>query len=241
MVPVYVEHLEEFIDEMVWKRRYDVGESFRNPNYWEERIKNFDDVSPDYFPYSSMGIKTREELRKALSDSKKRNELEERVIAVEIGLVRINLSVEVHYAQRIEPLAFPVVFFSYMIPQESWMRNNMKLPFYFGRLSFENIVLNDGKKPTDILQPMVMVSSQTNSLVNYIYAAIYAQQIANSEPIKSLSAAELKNLRDIGLVVDRHSVLEETYIYFKNMYGSQNPATHFVEIVLKNNRRLYVR
>ena len=232
MEAVYVNDFDELIWDTESKRESEIRTNFKKPDYWENHIKNFDAVSVDYYTYFSTGIRTPEELRKIVSDPKKRKKLEEMVVDFEKSIVRSNW-ILTDYALRPEPLALPVILFGHMVPRLDDM-TKIKVPFYFSTLSFAGTGYLDEKSSLYPYGRWVNVSPQINSLVNYVYAAVYAQQLAFSFNVKISSAAELKALRERDEIIGSHSALEETRLYFMNMCGSQNPATHFVDRILKN-------
>ena len=232
MEAVYVRDFDELIEETEGKRESDIRRNFKKPDYWENQIKNFNSISVDYYSYLPMGIRTPEELRKIVSDPKKKKELEEMVADFEKSIVRSNW-ILTDYALRPKPLALPVMLFGHMVPRLDDM-TKIKVPFYFSTLSFDGTGYLDEKSTLYLYGHWVNVSPQTNSLVNYVYASVYAQQLAFSYNVKISSAAELKALRERDEIIGSHSALEETRFYFMNMCGSQNPATHFVDMVLKN-------
>ena len=125
------------------------------------------------------------------------------------------------------PSTFPVLHFY----SASFEKRDEPIVFYFDRSAFEKRMENervDAKRQID-------VSSQTNSLASYMFATIYAEQLAHGEKAGKLSAAEMKLLNERGLIVNRRSALIETHEYFRQMSG-QSPETQFVEIVLKNSK-----
>ena len=104
--------------------------------------------------------------------------------------------------------------------------------FYFPKSVFEKRRLYEA----GVLRKSVEISSQTNSLVSYMFAKIYAEQLAHGEPTGKLSAAEMKSLNGLGAIVNRRSALSETYEYFRQMTGQNSPETIFVDMVLKNSK-----
>ena len=170
-------------------------------------------------------------MEEIVSDPKSRKELEQAVITEESGHVFLD---GFYFSESsFSPSTFPVVFFNWEYFKKRDEKRGEPVVFYFPRQSFEKMEIIGEK-----FEREATVDAKTNSLVNYVFAAIYAEQLASGETRKNLSAPELKSLNGLGLIVNRRSALDGTYAYFRDMYGSQNPATHFVEIVLKNSNRI---
>ena len=227
MAPIYVGDFEAFIDTKASERGLEVAKSFNNADYWSKRLENFDAASSEYHPYQAMDITTREKLEKIVVEPKSRNNLHKAIIAEERGRVRID-ALDIRLGQGPLPSTFPVLFFNF----EFYGKKGEPVIFYFPKSAFEKRSLYEAGDITKSEE----ISSQTNSLVSYMFAKIYAEQLAYGEPTGKLSAAEIKSLNDIGAIVNRRSALIETHEYFRQMTGQNSPEAIFVGMVLKNSK-----
>ena len=226
MVPVYVGDFDDFLEKKVSEREAEIAKNFRKPDYWKKEIEKFDRDSSTYYPYRSRDITTREKLENIVADPKSRKELERAIMGEEGGHVHLDM-LDIINGEGPSPTTFPVGFLNY----EFYRNRDNHIVFYFGRSAFEKRIVfanyTDGKT--------IDISPQTNSLASYMFAKIYAEQLAHGELAGKRSAAEMKSLKDFGFIVDRRSALVETHEYFRQMMNN-SPEFRFVEIVLKNSK-----
>ena len=231
MVPVYVGDFDVFLEQKVSEREAEVSKSFSKPDYWSKEIKKFDRDSSNYYPYRSRDITTREKLEKIVADPKSRRELERAIMGEEGGHVHLDM-LDIINGEGPSPTTFPVGFLNY----EFYRNRDNPVVFYFRRSAFEKRTVFESGYPKNLQDvKLVNISPQTNSLASYMFAKIYAEQLAHGELAGKRSAAEMKSLHDHGLIVDRRSALIETHEYFRQMMN-QSPEFRFVEIVLKNSK-----
>ena len=234
MVPVYVGDFDVFLEQKVLEREAEVAKNFSKPDYWKKEIEKFDRDSSNYSPYRSRDITTREKLEKIVADPKARQELERAIMGEEGGHVHLDMW-DIINGEGPSPTTFPVGFLNF----EFYGNRDNPVVFYFRRSAFEKRKVFENDDVNFFSGKLADITPQTNSLASYMFAKIYAEQLADGKLAGRLSAAELKSLYELGAIVDRRSALIETYDYFWQMTGIQSPESKYVGIVLSNSNRAY--
>lgn len=226
--PVYIGDYRVFIENKAADTKSKISKMIAEPNYWAGVLDRMGTGSiPDFYPFRSMEITSRQKLEEVLSNPKSRKELEQSIIGHYGGMIRLD---EISFldAHGPSPSFLPVLAY---IDPSSFGKSDASFDFNFAREAFEKRIYLIGRE----IKTIKTMSKETNSLASYMLAKFYAEQLAHGTIAgEKISAKDWLSLDDGPRIkIGRASALMETYWHFGGI-DLKSPEARLVGAVLTN-------